>query len=678
MPRRLLFAVTYLHAEKDQVDEKRMPISFPTALDALTNPTATDPMNSPTVPHPQQHSDANDILESLEAKVGIDGSDDPTSHDYKLSGVTGTAKARATDDPIPISDVTGLQTSLNTKAALDGIDVAGYATGGSGTSGAPWTGWDTACPWAASTRFVFRPGTYSYSASPTFGNHRGIELIGAGAATVLKYTGSGVCVDFVATQTDVQLSIVRVLVDGFTIDGTGGGTIGLMARMTHFGRFRNLWIKNVTDDVMRVEGCVCPEFTSIFYHDTVETAVAIPVNGFVFDEHNPGAGAIQTTVASVNDCYVAGVSGVGLWVKSAFQLVVTDGAFERNNKNLQVDAASYQCEFHTDFESSTTACTVAGNRHLFECVNGSPSDMTITAADCRFARSYFENVTNNGSRNTFEGCLISGTLTGTDARQVLRGGTTESVDKYCPARVISTQADEIAHYVESALNANNGHAIQRFKPKNGTLVNWDFYALAAGVMGSNWNDAAGDFFIPMPSGKKIVYGDASANSYATLAVTGTKVGVATGAPSARLHVVERTIGNEAQRIESEATNDDVRESVYQNRVATTDATVTTLHTVAIPASTTLMIEALVTARRTGGSAGTAEDGASYKRIATYKNAAGTATIIGAISTPHTAESQAGWDCTLTASGANVLLRVTGATNNNVSWHATVRVWQVGS
>jgi microcystin-dependent protein len=66
-------------------------INFPTSLDTLTNPTASNPQNSPS--HSGQHSDANDAIEALEAKVGSNGSAVTTSHDYKLSGVTSTAKA---------------------------------------------------------------------------------------------------------------------------------------------------------------------------------------------------------------------------------------------------------------------------------------------------------------------------------------------------------------------------------------------------------------------------------------------------------------------------------------------------------------------------------------------------------------------------------------------------------
>lgn len=109
------------------------------------------------------------------------------------------------------------------------------------------------------------------------------------------------------------------------------------------------------------------------------------------------------------------------------------------------------------------------------------------------------------------------------------------------------------------------------------------------------------------------------------------------------------------------------EAQVQARAATTDATVTTLATEAIPVGTTMVVSGLVAARRTGGSSGSTEDGAGYRVEFVAKNAAGTAAIIGS-SVTVIGESQAGWDVTLTVSGGNVLVRVTGAANNAITWH----------
>lgn len=202
----------------------------------------------------------------------------------------------------------------------------------------------------------------------------------------------------------------------------------------------------------------------------------------------------------------------------------------------------------------------------------------------------------------------------------------------------------------------------------GSSTNFAILTNAGNIVFNEGGDANTDVRMESDSRTHMFFLDASANT----------LGVNQSAPVARFHITESTLGNEVLRLESTATNDDPRESVYQNRVATTNATQTTIHTFTVPATTTYMIEAYVTARRTGGSSGTAEDGAGYVIRGTYKNVAGTATLIGAVNASYTAEDQAGWDATLNVTGATVLCQVTGAANNNVTWHLTARVWQLSS
>jgi len=68
-----------------------MAINFPTSLDVFTDPSASDQLNLPS--HSGQHTDLNNAVEALEAKVGADGSAVTTSHDYKIAqleaGATG-------------------------------------------------------------------------------------------------------------------------------------------------------------------------------------------------------------------------------------------------------------------------------------------------------------------------------------------------------------------------------------------------------------------------------------------------------------------------------------------------------------------------------------------------------------------------------------------------------------
>jgi hypothetical protein len=125
---------------------------------------------------------------------------------------------------------------------------------------------------------------------------------------------------------------------------------------------------------------------------------------------------------------------------------------------------------------------------------------------------------------------------------------------------------------------------------------------------------------------------------------------------------------------------DITQNVYQTSVLTTDATSTALISYAIPANTTVMMEVYVVARRTGGVSGSADDGAGYIRRCLYKNASGTATLVGSVNNSMVAESQSGWELVdpPSISSNTVTFQVKGAIGNNVTWHATLNVYQVST
>jgi len=65
--------------------------TYPTTIDsAFPKPESTDKMNDTGIEHDLVHQLEEDAIEHLEAKVGADSSAVTTSHDYKLSGVTGS------------------------------------------------------------------------------------------------------------------------------------------------------------------------------------------------------------------------------------------------------------------------------------------------------------------------------------------------------------------------------------------------------------------------------------------------------------------------------------------------------------------------------------------------------------------------------------------------------------
>lgn len=75
-----------------------MATTFPTSLDILPNPTSTTVLDAPGLRHSDQHINANDAIEAIEAKVGIDLSSVQNSLDYitKLFLLTQTQHQRGT------------------------------------------------------------------------------------------------------------------------------------------------------------------------------------------------------------------------------------------------------------------------------------------------------------------------------------------------------------------------------------------------------------------------------------------------------------------------------------------------------------------------------------------------------------------------------------------------------
>jgi len=79
--------------------------------------------------HPEEHNDIAGAVEALEAKVGIDGSEDHDSHDYKLSGITDDDKA-ASDAEVAehIADTSNPHAVTKGQVGLGNVDNTSDAT----------------------------------------------------------------------------------------------------------------------------------------------------------------------------------------------------------------------------------------------------------------------------------------------------------------------------------------------------------------------------------------------------------------------------------------------------------------------------------------------------------------------------------------------------------------------
>jgi hypothetical protein len=102
-----------------------MAINYPDSLDTLTNPNGTDTLSNPS--HSQQHANANDAIEALQVKLGVDGSTDQNSIDYRVSaleeggGTIGVELGLSGNNDLTI-------TGIENKTEIDSFNASVYRT----------------------------------------------------------------------------------------------------------------------------------------------------------------------------------------------------------------------------------------------------------------------------------------------------------------------------------------------------------------------------------------------------------------------------------------------------------------------------------------------------------------------------------------------------------------------
>ncbi len=194
-----------------------MPTAFPGGLDALANPTATSPRNNPS--HAGQHTDANDAIKALEAKVGVDGSAVTTTLDYLVKtkaplGVryvldfTGPnneaygAEATMTGLSQAITVPAGRRYRVGVKALLLNDANAGRVIGTVKVAGANVDRW---CDWTApasaielfDASYIWTPsaGTYTVAAALNKNTGGGVVSVNTGAVCRMVIEDVGLAVN---------------------------------------------------------------------------------------------------------------------------------------------------------------------------------------------------------------------------------------------------------------------------------------------------------------------------------------------------------------------------------------------------------------------------------------------------------------------------------------------------
>jgi hypothetical protein len=266
------------------------------------------------------------------------------------------------------------------------VYVNAQATAGAGTSGSPWTGWDTAITWSANTEYYFPNGYYSYATSPNFCK-AGLSLVGESqTGTVLKYTGAGVAVNFTAPAASWVFSMNM---ENFTIQGTPASSDqGMVLSGVRGSTFRNITIRDFITDGLYSEACVTNIFDNL-YIPRKSYVTTQPKNGVRLNAR-AGDGA-QTTTWLFNNLIVEGASEKGIYIKNAFWNVFQSGTVEGiDGKGLVIDSngAGVTNDGNTfvniDFESNNQVVAapdveIRGNRQHFIQCNCSGDELRIYA-----------------------------------------------------------------------------------------------------------------------------------------------------------------------------------------------------------------------------------------------------------------------------------------------------------
>jgi len=203
------------------------------------------------------------------------------------------------------------------------------ATGGAGTEGNPWTGWDTAITWTAWTEYRFPKGYYGYATSPNF-CLEGLALVGEQGA-VLKYTGTDKAVNFSAAD-DTWVFFNRM--ENLRVQGHANADYGLWLVGLRSACFRNVKIYDFKEAALTTKSCVANVFDNIYIpHD----ATTKPKNGVVLDAR-PNQ---QTTVCNFINLIVEGATEKGIYIKNSFWNNFYGGAAENlAGKGLVIDPNS--------------------------------------------------------------------------------------------------------------------------------------------------------------------------------------------------------------------------------------------------------------------------------------------------------------------------------------------------
>jgi hypothetical protein len=178
---------------------------------------------------------------------------------------------------------------------------------------------------AVSTRgpLLIPRGKYRFGAGLELGSSNLHVVCEAGA--ILQFAGTGPAVTFGATAPH---AVNNIGMEDCSIEGNAAATDGIVLHRAHHVMFRNVSVRNVTGACLRTRFSVAGTYTN-FRCSNSEAPLAVQASsGIVLGEDGPGE---QTTASTFLTAIVEGVSGNGIVLDSAANVVFTGGTSENNH-----------------------------------------------------------------------------------------------------------------------------------------------------------------------------------------------------------------------------------------------------------------------------------------------------------------------------------------------------------
>jgi hypothetical protein len=337
-------------------------------------------------------------------------------------------------DVVAVADFTGadfcaqLKNAMNSLPSGGGIVDARMITGTVSCASNPFLGLavPTAIYFGDTTINISVPWVIAYSP---------VQLIGNGTtSTMLQYTGaSSPYFIKIGTPTPATVFVQEFRLQNMLIRGNANTADVLYVTGTHRSYFAELELMDATGCGLHTAFAVVNTFRSVHVTGlgTNGPFLVQPARGMCFDQIDA---AHQTTASTITDPIVEGVSGSGIWLWGAVNMVFTGGTSEWNNRGIEIPAGSSSTQnafIGMDLEQNTTEDILVGaaNNSFYAMLSGS---LTHVANQGNvFSGGFYKNVTIDAGSlgNSFDISYNNGAFTDngmeTKVRRLLNTGTAQ-------------------------------------------------------------------------------------------------------------------------------------------------------------------------------------------------------------------------------------------------------------